>query len=55
MTNLQRLRIEVLQLVAIAQYKNGLDKALNSVVGGVMKRHKADPAFVSELILEKIA
>lgn len=40
---------------AIAQYKSGVEKALNAVVGGVMKRHKADPAFVRELILEKIA
>jgi hypothetical protein len=39
---------------AIDQYKSGTEKALNAVVGAVMKRHKADPAIVRLLLIEAI-
>lgn len=39
---------------AIEQYKNGVERALNALVGGVMKQYKADPAIVKDLLIEKI-
>lgn len=39
---------------AVDQYKNGMERALNALVGGVMKRYKADPATVKDLLIEKI-
>ena len=42
------------QSKAIAQYKSGVEKALNAIVGSVMKRHKADPAIVKELLVRSI-
>lgn len=39
---------------AITQYLSGVDKALNAVVGSVMKRHRSDPAVIRELILSKM-
>lgn len=43
------------QTKAVDQYKSGVEKALNALVGGVMKRHKSDPAIVRELLIKKIA
>lgn len=34
------------QQKAVEQYRSGVEKALNSIVGGVMKRHRSDPAIV---------
>lgn len=42
------------QQKAVTQYKNGVDKALNALVGGVMKRYKVDPAIIRELLIKKI-
>lgn len=42
------------QQKAVTQYKSGVDKALNALVGGVMKRYKADPAIIRELLIKKI-
>lgn len=42
------------QSKAVAQYKSGIEKALNAIVGSVMKRHKADPAIVKELLVRSI-
>lgn len=42
------------QAKAVAQYKSGVGKALNALVGGVMKRHKSDPAIVRELLIKTI-
>jgi Asp-tRNA(Asn)/Glu-tRNA(Gln) amidotransferase B subunit len=39
---------------AVTQFKNGNEKVLNALVGGVMKRYKADPVIVKELLLQKI-
>jgi len=39
---------------AVNQFRGGNEKALNALVGGVMKRCKADPAIVKELLLRKI-
>ena len=39
---------------AIAQFKNGNEKVLNSLVGGVMKRYKTDPAIVKDMLLQKL-
>lgn len=40
---------------AITQYKAGTEKALNALVGGVMKRYKADPAVIKQLLIEAVA
>jgi hypothetical protein len=42
------------QTKAVEQYKGGIDKALNALVGGVMKRFKSDPAIVRELLIKHI-
>lgn len=42
------------QCKAIVQYKSGIEKALNAIVGSVMKRHKADPAIIKELLIRSI-
>jgi GatB domain len=42
------------QTKAVEQYKGGADKALNALVGGVMKRHKSDPTIVRELLIKQI-
>lgn len=39
---------------AIAQFKGGTEKALNALVGGVMKRYKTDPATVKDLLIRRI-
>jgi hypothetical protein len=42
------------QQKAVDQFKSGVEKALNSLVGGVMKRYKSDPATVRELLIQRI-
>lgn len=42
------------QVKAVEQYRSGIDKAINSLVGAVMKRHKSDPAIIRELLSRKI-
>ena len=42
------------QQKAVDQYKNGNDKALNSLVGGVMKSYKGDPALIRQLLIQHI-
>ena len=42
------------QTKAVEQYRSGIEKALNSLVGGVMKKHKADPTIVRELLVKEI-
>lgn len=42
------------QQKAVQQFLGGTDKALNALVGGVMKRYKSDPAIVRELLVKKI-
>lgn len=39
---------------AVEQYKGGTEKALNALVGGVMKRFKTDPAVVKDLLISTI-
>ena len=39
---------------AVAQFKGGTEKALNALVGGVMKRYKTDPATVKDLLIRRI-
>lgn len=36
------------------QYAQGNDKALNALVGMVLKAHKADPAAVRELLQKQL-
>ena len=43
------------QTKAVEQYRSGAEKALNSIVGGVMKRHRSDPAIIKELLIKKIS
>jgi hypothetical protein len=42
------------QTKAVEQYRAGTEKALNALVGGVMKRFKSDPATVRELLIKQI-
>jgi hypothetical protein len=35
---------------AVAQYRAGVEKAINALVGQVMRRHRADPAVVKTLL-----
>lgn len=42
------------QQKAVTQYKSGVDKALNALVGQTMKRYKIDPAIIRELLIKKI-
>ena len=39
---------------AVAQYKSGVDKALNALVGNVMKKYKGDPAVIRELLIQHL-
>jgi hypothetical protein len=39
---------------AIAQYKAGNEKAINAVLGAVMKKYKGDPVIIKDLILKRI-
>lgn len=36
---------------AIEQYKGGNEKALNSMIGAVMKRHKSEPTVIRTLLI----
>lgn len=38
----------------VDQYKNGNDKVLNALVGQTMKKLKADPSVVKQLLMDKI-
>ena len=42
------------QQKAADQFRDGNDKAINSLVGGVMKRHRTDAAVVRELLTRKL-
>lgn len=39
---------------AVQQFKGGTEKALNALVGGVMKQFKTDPAIVKDLLIRRI-
>lgn len=39
---------------AVQQYLSGTEKALNALVGGVIKRYKTDPAVIRELLIQKL-
>ena len=41
-------------VVATTQYKAGVEKAINSLVGGVMRQYKADPAVIKQLLIANI-
>ncbi len=43
------------QTKAVQQYLAGTEKALNALVGGVIKRYKTDPAVIRELLVKRIA
>lgn len=38
----------------VDQYKNGNDKVLNAMVGQTMKKLKADPSVIKQLLMDKI-
>ena len=46
--------VEAMESNAARQFADGNDKALNSVVGMVLMKYKADPAFIRGVLIERL-
>ena len=42
------------ELPAAQQFTNGNDRALNAVVGAVLRQHRADPSLVRDLLIKRL-
>lgn len=40
---------------AVTQFRGGNDKAINALIGQVIRKHKADAAFIKELLVAAIS